>query len=140
MGWTLRARCWGEPPTNRILPGKPTSRSNFCLLAYSQFYTLIWWSGPCGPGIEVSPPQIKFYQANPPREATFDCWPPQNYQRKYPHLVEWTLRAWGWGEPSTNKILPWKPTPRNFCLLHFPEISKHIPSFGRVDPAGPWLG
>jgi hypothetical protein len=80
--------------------------------------TPIWWSGPCGPGVGVSPPQIKFYMANPPRGAIFICWPPPYSHCKYLHLVEWTLRARGWGEPPTNKILQCKPTPRsNFCLL-----------------------
>jgi hypothetical protein len=80
--------------------------------------TPIWWSGPCGPGVRVSPPQIKFYQANPPQGATYVCWPKPYSHCKYPHLVEWTLRAHGWGEPPTNKILPSKPTPRSiFCLL-----------------------
>jgi hypothetical protein len=37
MEWTLRARGWGEPPTNKILQRKPTPRSNFCLLAPAQF-------------------------------------------------------------------------------------------------------
>jgi hypothetical protein len=64
------------------------------------------------------PPQIKFYQANPPRGATFVCWPLPNSQRIYPHLVGWTLRAQGKGEPPENKILPGKCTPKsNFCLL-----------------------
>jgi hypothetical protein len=81
-------------------------------------FQFIWWSWPCRPGVGVSPPQIKFYHANPPRGATFVCWPPQNNQSIYPHLAGWTLRARGWGEPPTNKILLCKPTPRsNFCLL-----------------------
>ncbi len=40
--------------------------------------TPIRWSGPYGPGVGVSPPQIKFYMANPPRGATFVYWPPPN--------------------------------------------------------------
>jgi hypothetical protein len=40
VGWTLRAPGLGEPPTNKILHGKPTPRSNFCLLAPAQFFTL----------------------------------------------------------------------------------------------------
>ena len=80
--------------------------------------TPIWWNGPCGPQVWGEPPKIKFYIANPPRGATFVCWPLPNSQRIHPHLVEWTLRARGWGEPPTNKILQDKPTPRsNFCLL-----------------------
>jgi hypothetical protein len=80
--------------------------------------TPIWWSGPCRPGAGVSPPQIKFYQANPPRGAIFVCWPLPNSQPIHPHLVEWTLRAPGLGEPPKNKILHGKPTPKsNFCLL-----------------------
>jgi hypothetical protein len=31
---------FGEPPTNKILHGKPTPRSNFCLLAPTQLFTL----------------------------------------------------------------------------------------------------
>ena len=80
--------------------------------------TPIWWSGPYRPGVGVSPPQIKFHMANPPRGAIFVCWPPPNSQCKYPHLVEWTLRAPGLGEPPKNKILHSKPTLKsNFCLL-----------------------
>ncbi len=68
--------------------------------------------------VKGEPPQIKFYQVNPPRGATFVCWPLPYSHCKHPHLVEWTLRARGWGEPPTNKILPYKPIPRsNFCLL-----------------------
>ncbi len=52
-----------------------------------------------------------------------------------------TLRALGWGEPPTNKIFIFKPTPRsNFCLLAPAQFSKHTPPFGRVDPAGPRFG
>jgi hypothetical protein len=40
VGSTLRAPGLGEPPTNKILHGKPTPRSNFCLLAPTQFFTL----------------------------------------------------------------------------------------------------
>ena len=40
VGWILRAPGLGEPPTNKILHGKPTPRSNFCLLAPAQFFTL----------------------------------------------------------------------------------------------------
>ncbi len=40
VGWTLRAPGLGVPPTNKILHGKPTPRSNFCLLASAQFFTL----------------------------------------------------------------------------------------------------
>ena len=80
--------------------------------------TPIWWSGPCGPVVGVSPPQIKFYRTNPPRGATFVCRPPPYSHCQYPHLVEWTLQAQGWGEPPTNKILHGKPTLRsNFSLL-----------------------
>jgi hypothetical protein len=38
--WALRARGWGEPPTYKILSGKPTMRSNFCLLTPAQLFTL----------------------------------------------------------------------------------------------------
>ncbi len=34
--------------------------------------------GPCGLWVGVSPPQIKFLHTNPPRGATFVCWPPPN--------------------------------------------------------------
>ncbi len=37
---TLRALGWGEPPTNKFFIYKPTPRSNFCLLAPAQFFTL----------------------------------------------------------------------------------------------------
>ncbi len=40
VGWTLWALSWGEPPANKILSGKPTPRSNFCLLAPAQSLTL----------------------------------------------------------------------------------------------------
>ncbi len=80
--------------------------------------TLIWWSGPCGPRVGVSPPQIKFFYSNLPRGATFVCWPPPNSQSIQPHSAGWTLWALGLGEPPTNKILHGKPTPwSNFCLL-----------------------
>jgi hypothetical protein len=65
----------------------------------------------------------------------------ENYPRKYPYLVEWTLQARGWGEPPTNKILPSKPTLRsNFCLLATAQLSMQIPLLGGVDPVGPSFG
>ena len=102
VGWTPRAQGWSEPPTNINLPGKPTPRSNFCLLSHTQLFKLIPLFGgvdPAGPLVGVSPPHIKFYQANPPQGATFVCWPPSYSHCKHLHLVEWTLRARGWGEP-----------------------------------------
>ncbi len=33
---------------------------------------------PWGPGVGVSPLQIKLYHTNPPKGATFVCWPPPN--------------------------------------------------------------
>ncbi len=112
---------FGVSPQNKISHGKPTPRSNFCLLAPAQFSTQIpsfRGMDPAGPRFGVSPPKIKFYMANPPRGATFVCWPPPNSQRIHPHLVEWTLRAPGLGEPPINKILHGKPTLKsNFCLL-----------------------
>jgi hypothetical protein len=98
--WTLQARGWGEPPINNILPGKPHPEEQFLFagpLKIINANTPIWWSGPCRPGAGVSPPQIKFYQANPPRGAICVCWHLPNSQCKYPHLVEWTLRAPGLG-------------------------------------------
>ncbi len=48
-----------------------------------------------------------------------------------------SLRALGWGEPPTNEIFIYKPTPRsNVCLLAPAQFSKHTPPFGRVDPVG----
>ncbi len=56
-------------------------------------------------------------------------------------MAEWTLKAPGWGEPPTNRILPGKPTRRiNFCLLTFSQFSMHITPFGGVDPVGLGLG
>ena len=110
------------------------------LLSILNAYTLFWWSGPCRPGVGVSPPQIKFYHANPPRGATFVCWPPQNSQSIYPHLAGWTLRARGWGEPPTNKILLSKPTRRsNFCLLATAQLFTLQGISDRVTMRGtPW--
>ena len=66
--------------------------------------------------------------------------PPHCSHCKKPHLMEWTLRAWGWGEPPTNYILHGKPTPRsNFYLMVPALFSKYTPSFGGVDPTGPGL-
>jgi hypothetical protein len=119
--WTLQAQGWGELPTNEISHGKPTARSNFYLLAPAQFSMQIPPFGgvdPAGLRFGVSPLKIKFHRANPPRAAIFVCWPPPNSQHKDPHLVEWTLRAPGLGEPPKNKILHSKPTLKsNFCLL-----------------------
>ena len=79
------------------------------------------------------PPANKKFIYNPPRGATFVCWPPPNSQSMHPHLVGWTLQAPGLGEPPTNKILHGKPTPRsNFCLLALVKFTKHIPPLGRV--------
>ncbi len=73
---------------------------------------------PAGPRFGVSPPKIKFYIANPPRGAIFVCWPPPNSQHIQPHLVKWTLRGPGLGEPPKNKFFYGKPTSKsNFCLL-----------------------
>ncbi len=40
VGWTLRAWVKGEPHENKILLRKPTLKSNFCLLAPTQLFTL----------------------------------------------------------------------------------------------------
>jgi len=56
--WTLWATGWSEPPSNKILPGKPTPRSNFCFWAFSQFSMQIPpFAGvdPAGPGLGWSP-------------------------------------------------------------------------------------
>ncbi len=85
-------------PQNKVLLCKPTPRSNFCLLVTVKLFKLIPpFDGvdPAGPLVGVSPPQIEIYQANPPRGATFACWPPPYSHCKHPHLVEWTLWAWG---------------------------------------------
>ncbi len=143
VGWTLRTPCWGEPPTNIILPGKPTPRSKFCLLAFYQFSMHIFpfvWMDPAGPGFEWAPTK-KNYRTNQPWGANFFWWLPLNSLCIHPLLVGWTLWGWDWGEPPTNKILPGKPTPRsNFCLLAPAQFSKHTPPFDRVDPAGPRFG
>ncbi len=86
--------------------------------------TPIWWSGPCGPVVGLSPPQIKFYMANPPQGATFVCWPPPFSHCKYPHLVEWTLRACGWGEPPQIKFHMANP-PRGATFVCWPSPYSH---------------
>jgi hypothetical protein len=73
---------------------------------------------PAGPGLG-EPPQIKFYWANPPREAAFVCWPPLNSQPKYPHLVEWTPQALGWGSPPQIKFY-WANPPRGATFVCWP--------------------
>ncbi len=40
LGGPCGPRVKGEPPRNKILPCKPTPKSNFCLLAPTQFLTL----------------------------------------------------------------------------------------------------
>jgi hypothetical protein len=126
-------------PTNRNLPGKLTPRSNFCLLSHTQLFkknTLIWWGGPCKPLVWVSPLQIKFYQANPLQGATFVCWPPPYSHCKHLHLVEWTLRARGWGEPPKLNY-PSKPTLRSkFCLLDPAQLLIHQGISDRVTLRG----
>ena len=98
VGWTLRAPCWGEPHTKYNFTNQtyPEEQILFAgLLSILNAYTPFCWVGPCGPQVWVSPPQIKFYCANPPRGANFVCWPPLNSQCIYPLLVGWTLWAWG---------------------------------------------
>jgi hypothetical protein len=105
VGWIPRAQGWSELPKNRKLPGKPTPNSNFCLLSHTQLFKQIPLFGgvdPVGPLVGVSPPQIKFYQANPPEGAFFVCWHLPYSYCKHLHLVEWTLRAWG--EPPKMKF------------------------------------
>jgi hypothetical protein len=73
MEWTLWATGWSEPTTNKILPGKPTPRSKYCLWAFSQFSTQIPpFAGvdPAGPGW-CDPPQINFYWQPYPEESNF---------------------------------------------------------------------
>ncbi len=104
--------------------------------AAQDYFTISLWKSPVQIDLRtlramVSPPQIKFYIANPPRGATFVCCSPPIYQSMHPHLVGWTLRAPGLGEPPTNKILHSKPTPRsNFCLLVPAKLFKQIPPLG----------
>jgi hypothetical protein len=51
------------------------------------------------------------------------------------------LRALGWGEPPTNKIFIYKPTPRsNFCLLAPAQFSKHTPHLVGRTLQAPGLG
>ncbi len=110
--------------------------------------TPIWWSGPCGTEVGESPPQIEIYQANPPQEATFVCWPP-TYSHckhmanppwgaificlsppyshcKHPHFVEWTLRAWGWGEPPQIKFYQANPPLGAIFICWPPPNSQRI--------------
>jgi hypothetical protein len=82
-----------------------------------QTYTPIWWGGPCGPRVGVSPPNI-ILPGKPTPRSNFCLLAPAQFSKQIPHLVGWTLRPRGWGEPPANKISPGKPTPRsNFCLL-----------------------
>jgi hypothetical protein len=72
VGWTLQALGWGEPPTNKILHGKPTPRSNFCLLALVKFTKHI---PPLGrvlwtPGLG-EPPTNKILHGKPTPKSNF---------------------------------------------------------------------
>jgi hypothetical protein len=62
VGWTQGTPGWSEPPTNKILQGKLTPRTDFCLLAPAQFIKQI----PFFVGLQAQgwgePLQIKFYQ------------------------------------------------------------------------------
>ncbi len=56
--WTLWGQGWGEPPRNKILLGKPTTRSKFCSLAPAQFSKYIPPFGgvdPAGLGLAKAP-------------------------------------------------------------------------------------
>ncbi len=132
--WTLK---------NKILFCKPTARSNFCLLATAHLSYLVppfGGVGPAGPGVRWAP-QNRVLLFKPTQGAAFVCWLRLNCLSYYPHLVGWTLQAHGWSEPSTNKNLPGKTTPRsNFCLVFHTHLLKQIPLFGGVDPVGPLVG
>ncbi len=108
------------------------NNTNTCIIwlavppgAARDYFTIALWKSPVQIDLRTlralgwgEPPANKILFSNPPRGATFVCWPPPNSQSIHPHLVGWTLRAPGLGEPPTNKILHGKPTPRsNFCLL-----------------------
>jgi hypothetical protein len=117
-----------EAPFYVLLAGPPG--------AARDYFTISLWKSPVQIdlrtlGALVSPSKIYFLYTNPPRGATFVCWIPPNSQSMHHHLLGWTLRAPGLGEPPTNKILHGKPTPRsNFCLLVPAKLFKLIPPFG----------
>jgi hypothetical protein len=71
LGWA--------PPTNRILPGKPTPRSKFCLLAFSKFSMCIPPFGgvdPVGPGLGWAPYKYNFTtQTHPEDQLLFASLP-----------------------------------------------------------------
>ncbi len=133
--WTLK---------NIILPCKPTARSNFCLLAPTQFSKLIplfGGSDPVGPGGRWAP-QNKALLCKPTRGATFVCWLLLNCLSYFPHLVGWTLQAQGWSEPQGPWLNFTKQTHPKEQLLFVGLVlfSLQTPPFGGVDPAGPGSG
>ena len=74
MEWTLQAQGLGEPPTNKILPRKPTPRSYFCLLAPAQLSMQIPLLGgvdPVGPSFGWTPPKKNFGQTHPKEQLLF---------------------------------------------------------------------
>ena len=74
--------------------------------------------GPCGLRVGVTP-KNKIFSTNPTLRATFVYWPPLNSQSKYPHLLGWTLRARGWGEPPQIKFYMSNP-PRGATFVCWP--------------------
>jgi hypothetical protein len=123
------------------------------LLSHTQLFKQIPLFGgvdPAGPLVGVSPPQIKFYQANPPQGATFVCWPLPYSHCKHLHLVGWTLRARGWGEPPKMKFSKQTHTKERILFAGPRPIINPSGNFRRGHCAGypwgltfwvaPWLG
>ncbi len=137
---SLRALGWGEPPANKIFLYKPTPRSNFCLLAPTQFFTLQDFSDEVTiggtPGVDIwgwplarCRARVKWEAPDPFQEHCSKANTPFGVGDPVGPGVRWALK---------NKILLCKHTSRsNFCLLAPTQFSKLIPPFGGVDPADP---
>jgi hypothetical protein len=107
----LWAGRWAGPPAYHQSQVKSEAPAKFQDDS-SKANTPFWWGGPCGPVVRLSTPKIKILYTNPPRGATFVCWPPPNSQIIHPHLVGWTLCARVKGEPPKIKFYQATPTRR----------------------------
>ncbi len=70
VGWTLLAQGWSEPPKTEIYQANPPEEQLLFAVPHPiiEADTLIWWGGPCGLLVGVSPPELNFTKQTHPKE------------------------------------------------------------------------
>jgi hypothetical protein len=114
--WTLwapdwRGPDWSKPPTNLILPDKPTPSSNFCLLHFPQFSKQIppiSWVDPGGPWLKWATHKENVTRQTHPR-SQFCLLHFFQFSKQIPPLGCVDPVGLGLGWAPKNTILPDRP-------------------------------